>query len=361
MQGLYIDPEIEKASTLPSSFYTSPHWFELSKEKIFAKTWQFCLSTDELKQAGRIVPFTLLPGMLDEPLLFVRDTEETLRCLSNVCTHRGNLLVEGPCDGQQLLCRYHGRRFNLAGDFIHMPAFEKAKNFPSEKDNLPKIPFDHLGKFIFTSLSPSMPFQAIFDDIATRLAWMPFSAFRFDPDRSRDYLVQAHWALYCENYLEGLHIPFVHRSLRSVLDFSSYRTELYRYANLQLAIAGEGEEGFDLPKTSPDYGKSIAAYYYWIFPNIMLNFYPWGCSVNVVKPMGLNLTKVSFLSYVLDESKLHQGAGAELDRVEREDEFVVEAVQKGIRSRFYHSGRYSPTMETGTHHFQRLLCEFLNN
>ena len=48
-----------------------------------------------------------------------------------------------------------------------------------------------------------------------------------------------------------------------------------------------------------------------------------------------------------------------MDQVEQEDEAVVEAVQKGIRSRFYDTGRFSPTKEQGTHHFQRLLCEFL--
>ena len=39
---------------------------------------------------------------------------------------------------------------------------------------------------------------------------------------------------------------------------------------------------------------------------------------------------------------------------------IVEALQRGTRSRFYRKGRYSPTRETGTHHFHRLLCEFMN-
>jgi choline monooxygenase len=65
---------------------------------------------------------------------------------------------------------------------------------------------------------------------------------------------------------------------------------------------------------------------------------------------------VSFLSYVLDETKIGEGAGADLDRVEREDEAVVEAVQRGCRSRLYERGRYSPDREQGVHHFHRLLC-----
>jgi choline monooxygenase len=92
----------------------------------------------------------------------------------------------------------------------------------------------------------------------------------------------------------------------------------------------------------------------------MFNIYPWGISINIVKPLAPDRTKVSFLSYVWDASRLGQGASAELDRVEREDETVVESVQKGVSSRMYVGGRYSPTQEMGVHHFHRLLARFLD-
>ena len=93
---------------------------------------------------------------------------------------------------------------------------------------------------------------------------------------------------------------------------------------------------------------------------MMFNFYPWGLSVNIVKPISINRTKVSFLTYVYDTSKLHKGAGNDIDKVEREDEFIVENESKGIQSSFYQSGRFSPTREKGVHHFQRLIAEFLD-
>jgi choline monooxygenase len=151
----------------------------------------------------------------------------------------------------------------------------------------------------------------------------------------------------------------VHGSLSAVLDWGNYTTELFRYANLQLGIAKKGDACFALPTDSPDYGKDVAAYYFWVFPNMMFNFYPWGVSVNVVEPQSVELCKVRFLVYVYDESKLETGAGSGLDQVEIEDEEVVENVQRGIRSRFYAQGRYSPNREQGTHHFHSLLAEFL--
>ena len=91
----------------------------------------------------------------------------------------------------------------------------------------------------------------------------------------------------------------------------------------------------------------------------MFNFYPWGLSINIVRPLALDLTRVSFLSYIWNHAKLSRGAGGDLDRVEREDEAVVEMVQKGMRSRHFKRGRYSPKRELGTHHFHRLLAEFM--
>ena len=103
----------------------------------------------------------------------------------------------------------------------------------------------------------------------------------------------------------------------------------------------------------------VAAYYWWMFPNLMVNAYPWGLSINLVFPQAPGRTRVAFRSYVWDASLLDRGAGASLDQVEHEDETIVEAVQRGVHSRLYRAGRYSPTRERGVHHFHRLLCEAL--
>lgn len=359
MRSIVIHPDIAQAQTLPSWFYIDPTVFEWTKNQLFAQTWQFALDADELRLTEQLVPQMLLPGYLDEPILFVRTKENTLSCLSNVCTHRGNLLVEHPCTQSQIRCRYHGKRFKLDGKFIAMPEFQGVTDFPSERDNLPKVPFGTWkDKFLFAAINPIIPLQDFIKEMDERLAWLPLQEFKFEPTQSRDYLVKAHWALYCENYLEGFHIPFVHPSLNAVIEYDTYTTEIFRYCNLQLGLAKSGEQTFDLPPSSPDYGKAVAAYYFWVFPNMMFNFYPWGLSINIVKPLGPQLTKVSFLTYRWGESSMD--GWYDIDKVEREDEAIVENVQKGIRSRFYDYGRYSAKMEKGTHHFHRLIAEFMN-
>ena len=193
-----------------------------------------------------------------------------------------------------------------------------------------------------------------------RIGWMPIEKFKFDSANSKDYFVNANWALYCDNYLEGFHIPFVHKELNKVINYEDYKTEIFSFSNLQLAESDSKQTCFDLPKNSEDFGKNIAAYYFWIFPNMMFNFYPWGLSVNVVKPLKPNLTKVEFRTYVWDESKRDSGAGSILDKVEKQDEEIVENVQKGVNSRYYKSGKFSPKMEKGVHHFHKLISNFIS-
>jgi choline monooxygenase len=359
INSLKIEEDITRAHTLPAEFYRSKEILTLTREKVFARSWQLAGDTDIVKIPGQAYPFNLHEGFLNEPLLLTRDFDDKIHCLSNVCTHRGNLLIEAACNTKNLRCRYHGRRFDLNGRFKSMPEFDKCEDFPSEEDNLAKVPFQIWNNFILVSLNPLAPFEEFYNDITSRLSWFPFNGLVFEPSRSRDYLIRCNWALYVDNYLEGFHIPFVHSGLNDALDYGSYSSELYKYCNLQLGISKKGEQCFSLPKDSPDYGKDVAAYYYWVFPNIMYNFYPWGLSINIVKPLGVDLTKVSYLTYISDASKLDAGAGAGLDRVEREDEAIVEEVQRGITSRFYTRGRYSPTREQGVHHFHRLIINTL--
>ena len=354
-----IDPDISKAETLPARFYRDSSIFEVLKEKVFYRTWQWIGTEDQAPEAGSVTPQTLLPEFLSEPLVLTRDKDKELHCLSNVCTHRGNLVITEAGTQRNLICGYHGRRFGLDGSFEHMPEFKETKDFPRPCDNLHAFPIRQWGPFLFAGLNPAYDFQEVIDTMKERVGFMPIGRLKYEPSRTKDYEIKAHWALYCDNYLEGFHIPFVHEGLNAVLDYGNYETVLHDHLNLQIGYAEGTEAVFDLPEGHIDHGKSVAAYYYWVFPNMMFNFYPWGVSVNIVMPKALDHTTVRFMSYVSDPSKLDTGAGNELDAVELEDEEVVEGVHLGVRSAFYKAGRFSPTREQGVHHFHRLLAQFL--
>ena len=359
--AIEIDANIARASTLPAAVYSHPEYYDLQKDVVFARSWQWAGDADRVKAPGHVLPFVLLEGCLDEPLVLVSDESAELRCLSNVCTHRGTLVVEGEGHLRTLRCRYHGRRFAMDGSFVSMPEFDGAERFPSPADDLPRLPLHRWGPLLFTGIDPAISFADWISPVEARVGWMPLRQFRRDPKSSRDYLINANWALYCDNYLEEFHIPYVHQGLSEQLDYNAYYTETFPCGSLQMGLAKPGEMVFDLPADHPDHGKPVAAFYFWLFPNLMLNFYPWGLSLNLVSPLGPARSRVSFISYVWNESLREKGVGGDLHKVEMEDEEVVESVQRGVSSRLYDRGRFSPRREVGTHHFHHLLARYMND
>jgi choline monooxygenase len=355
----YIDPDIRRAQTLPGEFYLSIDLFTLSLEKIFARTWQWVGSKPEFSSVDyNVFPCTVMPGSLEEPLLIVHEDSE-LTFLSNVCTHRANLLVRQPGKLRMITCGYHGRCFHLNGTMKQMPGFSEALDFPSSSDHLKTFPKKEIGPLLFTFLSEPPLTVDFFKPLEDRMNWFNFNSLTPDQGLSRSYTLDAHWALYCDNYLEGFHIPFVHKKLNQKLEFQSYHTDLYPYCNVQLGIASENEPCFEIPKNVMDFGKRIYAYYWWFFPNLMINIYTWGVSVNVVYPLSPEKTRIDFITFLLPGKNKRLVREISLHETEMEDEEVVLCVQKGVKSGTYKRGRFSPGLEKGVHHFHRLISGVL--
>lgn len=343
-----INPDITKARTLSSSYYTDSTTFHSIFSK-FTNFWHYVGHYSQFED-GLVKPFTI--G--EEPII-ISKSGGTINCFSNVCTHRGMILVNDEGCRKALVCPYHGRTFSLDGDFKSMPEFEKVEDFPTAKDNLSKFDLTIWNNLIFALVNQTDETNNWFDSVKQRMSFLDIQNFTYDSSRERKYTIDANWILYVDNYLEGFHIPFVHKELNKALDYGQYETELFDGGVLQIGIAQEGVPSFDLPNGHQDFGKNVAAYYWWLYPNLMLNFYPWGLSMNVINPISENETEVRYYGFVNDKKLLGKGAGSNLDRVELEDQFVVEACQKGMKSSNYSNGRYSPTMERGLHHFHMML------
>src|SRR5882762_6320692 len=164
-----IDPDIRRAQTPAASFYTDPQVLSQLKQKAFSRSWQLLADADVIKAPGNVYPCSFLDGAIDEPLVLTRDYNDQIHCLANVCTHRGNLVCEGAGTEKNLRCRYHGRRFDLDGQFLAMPEFENVINFPSPKDNLPRIPLARWCRFLFASLNPSASLEEVLEPMTSRL------------------------------------------------------------------------------------------------------------------------------------------------------------------------------------------------
>lgn len=348
--------DITKAVTLDKQFYTDENIQEDCKELVFAKSWLYLAdAVNILRSPNNVHPILLLDKYLDESLIVSKEGDQIV-CLSNVCTHRAFPLVHHPNKSKKIVCQYHGRRFALDGTVEHMPMFKEVEDFPRPCDHLTKVPLLRWQRWLFAGLETDESFDDIRNYLDERLYCMDMSSWRYATEYSKTYAVKANWALYVDNYLEGFHIPFVHDGLTQILDFGNYHTESEAKVVLQVGYGKSGDPAIELPEGHPDYGKIVTAYYYWIYPNFMLNIYNWGVQINIVQPVSKDYCKVIFEYYIADEDAWQRFGKDELaEKTEREDEFIVEAVQKGLQSRYYHNGQYSPKMENGVYAFHQLI------
>ena len=350
----YIHPDITEAETLPSIVYRDAYIYQHLKENLFFGSWQWLGGPEWHSTQHVFTPTTFIPGFINEPLIVVKNDEE-ITCLSNVCTHRANLLIEEPCTKPLLTCGYHGRCFRPDGSFRSMPEFGRVKHFPSDSDNLRQFPVAKWNGFYFTSLNPENDLEHILAPVQNHLRHFPFDQLEACPELSKTYHVRANWLTYCDNYLEGFHIPFVHPTLNKAIEYEDYEVRVFDHANVQIARCKPGQKALPLVDGDPDFGQDIYAYYWFIYPNLMLNFYHWGISVNWVLPRGTNETEVRFLTYKRKDVADADFYNTALDLTEAEDEAVVERVQQGLESVAYHRGRFSPDREQGVHAFHRYL------
>jgi choline monooxygenase len=351
MKRCDIEARLQAAETPTGAAYCDPALFAEEQERIFSRSWLAVPSPPQGPES--IAPFTLLPGALDEPLVYTRDADGVLRCLSNVCTHRGMLVACESGSAKRLRCGYHGRRFGLDGSLEAAPGFEGAEDFPRSADDLPSVTLGTWGPIHFVSMAETASLTDWFQPLFPWLDFLDVDALIPDPEATRRYTVSANWKLYVDNYLEGFHIPTVHKSLAAALDVGAYRSECLVGGSLQIGMASPGGPTLPFGPHHPLAGQEVAALYFHLFPNTLINVYPWGLSINHVNPTGLDSTEVIFERYVGNPALLDQGAGSGLHRVELEDEAVVEATQRGVRSRLYTRGRYAPNHEAAVHHFHQ--------
>jgi choline monooxygenase len=350
--------DLARATTLPSSWYLDEAVLERERERVFGRTWQLAAYAESLERAGDFT--TAEVG--GEPVVLTRGEDGSLRAFSNVCRHRAGPVACGAGNRRSLRCGYHGWTYGLDGRLVATPEFDGVEDFDREGGRLPELRAAAFLPLVFVSLDPGVTaIDRVLGEMAAETAGLDLAKLRFL--RRHDYEVACNWKVYVDNYLEGYHIPVVHPGLFREIDYGAYRVETRQHHSRQHApVRSASAQSPYRRHLAP--GREPEALYYWLFPNLMLNVYPDHVQVNLVLPLGSGRTLVRFDWLVPDPSR--PGVVEDLERsfafsdeVQREDAAICEAVQRGLRSRFYERGRLSVRRENGVHHFHGLLAAAL--
>jgi choline monooxygenase len=348
------DPEasLDRASTIPSSWYTDARIFQLEQQTVFSNSWQFAARLDQLTQPGNYVT-TDIGG---EPVVIVRGGDDRIRGFFNVCSHHAAaVMTEVEGHAKQMRCPYHGWTYSLEGELKGTPDFHDVCEFDRSENGLQPIEIAEWENWVFAKIgSEQMNIgNAVVElQLSQQLAALNLKQLHWF--ERRRYVLNCNWKVFVDNYLDGgYHVPHLHKGLDSVLNYSEYTIENGERYCLQSSpmVSRDDEVGAVRAGTR--------ALYYWLYPNFMLNYYDGVLDTNLVRPITIDRTAVIFDFYFADVSPEARARNLQSidvgERIQTEDVDICESVQRGLNSRAYEAGRLSARREAGEHLFHRLL------
>ncbi len=339
------------AKTLGRRYFVSEAVFEKEQERIFSNHWLCVGHQSQLAAAGDY----FLVEAAGESLIVLRDRTSRFRAFYNVCRHRGTRMCEEASGrfSQVIQCPYHAWTYTLDGKLAGAPHMDKVEEFDRAEYSLHAVNLELWEGFLFLNLDPdarrlSKTFAALEEKFSHWNLPMLRSAKRIEYD------VRANWKLIFENYSECYHCPLVHPALSKLTPYDSAENDL---------IEGPFLGGF-MPITK---GKSLTmsgnacalpvgdikaedhhrVFYYSIFPNMLLSLHPDYVMVHQIRPRSPDRTIICcdwlFHADAFGRADFKPDDAVEFwDMTNRQDWHVCELSQRGIGSRAYQPGPYSP-------------------
>ena len=349
---------LDRASTIPADWYVDPRVFDLERRTVFARSWQHAARVDQLRQPGDYVSFEFATG---EPIVIVRGQDNLIRGFFNVCRHHAAAVVtEAEGSAAVLRCPYHGWTYSLDGELKGMPDFAGVCDFDRAANGLVPIETAAWEQWVFARPETDpLSFDAFLDsDLVRHIRELRLDSLHWM--ERRHYRLDCNWKVFVDNYLDGgYHVPHLHKGLHSVLDYSTYTIDVGGRVCLQSSpiVTGDADPGTTAVRTGE------RAFYYWLYPNFMINVYGDSMDTNLVIPRAIDRTEVIFDFYFKDVSERAHAANlasiAVSEQIQEEDVAICTSVQRGLRSRAYTAGRLSVRREAGEHLFHRLLYDDL--
>lgn len=193
----------------------SPELFEVERERIFRRAWLKVGRVEEIPASGDYKVKQL--DVANTAALIVRGRDGEVRAFHNICTHRGNKLVQetgnetcGQARANTLTCRFHAWSFSTDGRLKAVAREQAFHGLDKSCLGLPPIHCDTWEGFIFICLAdePEWTLREYLDGMADHFGGFPYheatAAYRYST------VLKCNWKVALYAFGEGYHVPTIH-------------------------------------------------------------------------------------------------------------------------------------------------------
>jgi glycine betaine catabolism A len=336
--------------TLERKYFTDPEVFREEIEHFYFGMWVCVGRSEQVEQVGEY----FLADVAGESLIVTRDECGKLRAFYNLCRHRGTQIcekVKGAFAGR-IQCPYHAWTYGLDGRLLTASHMQD-REFRTEEYSLHAVGTGEWEGHIFVNLArESRPLQEQLADLPEKFA--PWGMGELRSYKHLKYEVKANWKLIVQNYNECLHCPVLHPALNKVTNYMSGENDPahegyiggsmeFRGGAETMSVDGKRRREF-LPGLSEEQRHSVC--YYAVYPNLFLSLHPDYVLLHRLWPKSVDRTEVEtewlfHPSEMAKEDFYGDDAVEFWDMTNKEDWWITEQSQKGVRSRGYVPGPYS--------------------
>ncbi len=323
---------------LTADHYTASSVFDLEQQYIAANCWVALCREDEVAGPGAY----LATQLGDEPVVVVRDSRGRVRVLSNVCRHRGMVLVEGCGQASRLRCPYHAWTYGLNGQLHGAPLMRD--QVAAHDCNLPTFSAWCWGGFVFANRNAGAR--------PPRLAALKKHIANFCMDGFHNFHVSeeewpCNWKCLIENFMDAYHLSVVHpetlRPLtpthlsRKSVSGKAFTSYIAHYTNTAPPRQCHAPELTDAQRHQ--------SHLFCVYPYLIASVSADTLAYLMLQPMGTERVKVRF---GLSSFEADLSAAAKRERVTKwhainaEDHAVLERLQRGLRSKVFKPGPLAP-------------------
>ncbi len=335
------------APALPSAWYYSDSHYLAEKENIFKKDWVFLCHTREIPNVGDYIT----ADVAGIPVIALRDEQEEIKVLLNICRHRGAPLLtepKGHLEKPTVMCQYHGWCYRLDGSFKQAPFLSAPV---TENLDLKKIHWQAVSGLIFISFNANpYPFESRKERI---LQEMQAAKFNVDQYRYHSQIIREgnfNWKTWTEGFQECYHCPTIHSGFNKDFILSQYQVHNHDHFSVHTC-----------PRKEKSSTGSFEGLWMWLYPNCGLPCYEkvyYSLRVNPITPHRTQLIYTFFTTEAFqaeDEVTFFEF----IRRITDEDIVICERVQKnlevGTGTNLYDHGYLNLARENGVHYFHDLI------
>jgi choline monooxygenase len=372
------DPKVplDEGDCPPRAWYTEQEVFDLEKKSVFSNKWQ-PVGPAKVEKPGAY--FT--GSFLGLQFVVTRTLEGELKAYSNTCRHKGTVIAQGEGTCKNFVCPFHAWTYTLDGALTRSKHHKHMKDFNPEEHSLLPLDVAIAGPWILVQMPnwgnkelPDAPYhnEAMAEQWPTSNGTADSKAIQewvgeaagllkhhkvltgdYKYMKRLEYDIECNWKAYIDNYLDGgYHIPYNHKELAASVDIDTYTTTCFSKGTFQTV---------DVRKVDDIRADAPQELYTLVYPNLLINRYGnWVDSFWVIPtgPTSCHIT-VDYWLAPEDAAQISEETLADnwvrTDVLQYEDVFLCEAVQKGLASGMFESGRYVAPQEEAPYHFHRLI------